>query len=159
MDATIEISRKNSHGGRNNDGQLQIDVQNLSQHQRRGVQQDSRAEQQVHAVEHCRQTAHRLGAETDFEKLIGAVDSGRAKPWDKHEAHHHDAEERSYLEHKESHVVAIDIGGSAQEGGGADGCGDKAYAYGNPGHGPATEHVFLEVLVAPGNPEADKQGN
>lgn len=101
---------KNGDRSRDNDGEFQVDIQNLRKHQGRSVKQNARAQKQMQAVKDCSEATHRLRAETHFEKFIGAVDARRAEPRDKNKTHHDNAQKRPDLEHQKSHVVAKDIG-------------------------------------------------
>ena len=149
---------ENRNRGRHDDSELEVDMQNLRKHERRRIEQDSRTQQQVQAVEYRGKPAHRLGTEAHLEKLIRAADARTAEARDKHEAHDNDTQESADLEHEERHVVAVHVGRRTEEGRRAHGRGDKADAHVDPRDGATAEHVFLEVLVAAGNPEADKQG-
>ena len=55
------------------------------------------------------------------------------------------------------HIVAIDIGRRAQERRCTHGSRNEANAHSHPRHRAATEHVFLEVLVAARNPESNRK--
>ena len=130
-------------------------MQNLRKHQRRREQQDSRAEQQVQAIENSSEPTDRPG-KAHLKKFIGAIDSRTAEPGNKDEADDHDTDERPDLEHQECHVVAIHIGRRSEERGRTYRRRDKADAHGHPRDGAAAKHVFLEVLVATRHPETDK---
>jgi len=132
-------------------------VEDLRKHKRRRIEQNSRAQQQVQAVENSRKTTHRLRAKPHLEKFVCTGNARRAETRDKHETHDDDTQESSYLEHEERHVVAVHVGGRTEESRRAYGSSDEANAHGDPRNGSATEHIFLEVLVATGNPETNKQ--
>ena len=106
----------------------------------------------MQAIENSRNPTHRA-RETDFEKFVGTVDARSTEPGNKHEAHHHDTDESPYLEHEESHVVAVHIGRSTEERRGANRSCNKANAHGHPGDRASPKHVFFKILISARNKE------